>query len=117
MGISFNIDADVGIIYAIAEGKIGAEDVHAYRKNLFADPLFFPGLGEIVEYRLSDIQISEEETKILASTRPTELSGKLALVVVGIQERGALRFKEMVKDVPVEVFTDMRSAKKWVTSD
>ena len=117
MGISFNIDAEAGIIYAIAEGKIGIEDIQTHRRNLRADPEFRPGLGQIIEYRLSQSSVSDEDRKTLASTIPKDHLRKVALVATGPQKEGALRFKGMVKDMPVEVFTDVASAKKWITSD
>ena len=118
MGIIFNIDAEEGIIYAIAEGKIGPEEVQAYRNYIRADAKFRSGLVEIVEYRLSNIQITDEETKFLASARNKDLSRKLAIVVAaGSQERGALLFSQLVEEIPVKIFTDLGSAKKWVTSD
>ncbi len=117
MGISFNIDVEEGIIYAIAEGTIGPEDVQTYRKNLRADPKFRPGLGEIVEYRLAQISLTDDEVKTLASNLPADHTSKLALVAVGPQMERALRYKEWRTDISVEVFTDLWSAKKWVTSD
>ena len=117
MGISYEIAAEEGIIYTIAEGNIRLEEIQAFRKILLADPKFRPGLGEIVEYRLAKISISDEDAKTLASTIPTELARKVALVAIGPEKKFFLRFKEMVKDMPVEVFTDLASAKKWVTSD
>ena len=119
MGISFEINAEEGVIYSIAEGTIGLEDSLAHRKNLLADPKFHPDLVEIVEFRLSGFRFSPEEVKALTfSTVPSERPRKLAVVADGPKRKLALRFKEWVKaKVLVEVFTDFGSAKKWTTSD
>ena len=119
MGISFKIDAEEGIIYAIAEGTIGLEDLLAHRKNVRNDPDFSPSLVQITEFRMSKFGISDEEGKALASSLPVYLLRKTALVFsAGPNREWALRYKEWVKEkMPVEVFTEVGSAKKWVTSD
>ena len=76
MGINFKIDEEEGIIYAIAEGTIGPEDIHAHRKSLLADPGFRPDLVEIIEYRLSGFSFSDEEAKALTSTVPAKQAKK-----------------------------------------
>ncbi len=117
MGIIFKIDTDEGINYALAEGLIRAEDIWSYRKNLRADPKFHTGLCEIVECRLSRFSISDKESKALASDRPADHTRKVAIVGDGPIMRLALRYKELSVDKPVEVFSDLGSARKWVTSD
>ena len=118
MGISFKIDTEEGIIYAIAEGAIGLEDNQAFRKNLLADPNFSTELVAIIEYRMSSIRMSGEENKALAATLPAKRIRKVALVASGPGRESALRYKELVKGKSlVEVFADMWSAKKWVISD
>ena len=118
MGMSFKIDAEEGIIYAIAEGTIGLEENQAFRKNLLADPNFSPELVIIIEYRMSSIRMSGEEEKALAATLPVKRIRKVALVATGPGRESALRYKGLVKGKSlVEVFTDLGSAKKWVTSD
>ncbi len=118
MGISFEIDSDEGIVYAMAEGTIGLEDLLTAREKLLADPNFSPDLPTLIEFRMSNIGMFDKETEALISSLPTQPKRKLAIVGVGANREWALRYKELVKDkVHVEVFTDMWSAKKWVTSD
>ncbi len=117
MGISFKIDSDEGVVYSIAEGIIRAEDIWSYRKNLQADPKYHTGLCEIVECRLSRFSISDEESKALASDRPADHTRKVAIVGDGPIMRLASRYKELSVDKPVEVFSDLGSARKWVISD
>ena len=118
MGISFKIEAEEGIIYAIAEGTIGLEENQAFRKNLLADPNFSPELVIIIEYRMSSISMSGEEEKALAATLPAKRIRKVALVATGPGRESALRYKELVKGKTfLEVFSNMRSARKWVISD
>ena len=117
MGISFKIDAEEGIIYAIAEGTIGLKDFLAHRKNVRDDPDFSPRLVHIFEFRMSGMSITDSEAQSLAADIPPDPTRKVAMVAVGHNRDWALRFKEMVKDVPVEVFSDLGSAKKWITSD
>ena len=117
MGISFKIDAGEGIVYAMAEGTIGAADILAYRINLRADPIYRPEFGVIVESRISSFRLSDKETKILASNLPADHPRKLAIVAVGPNRNWALRYKEVSVDKPVEVFADLGSAMKWVASD
>ena len=119
MGINFNINAEEGIIYAIAEGKIGIEEFQTYARSMLADPKFHTNLGEIIEFRLADSNITDEEIEILASALLADHTRKLAMVFpaepVG---RLGLQYKELVRGkMPVEVFTDLSSAKKWVKSD
>ena len=66
-GISFETDAEEGVIYSVAEGTLGLEDIQDNREKLPADPRFHPDLVEIVEYRLSGFRFSDEEVKALAS--------------------------------------------------
>ena len=117
MGISFKIDAAEGIVYAMAEGSIGAADILAYRKDLRADPKFHTDLAEIIEFRMSLLTITDEEAKALAFDRPGDHIRKVAIVAVGSNRNWALRYQEISVDKPVEVFTDLGSAKKWLISD
>ena len=48
MGISFEIDAEEGVIYSIAERKIGPEDILAHRKGLLTDPKFHLILSKLL---------------------------------------------------------------------
>ena len=119
MGISFKIDTEGGVVYAMAEGILGIEDVRSLRKNLLADPKFNPDFGVIIEFRLSNFRVSDSEGKILAAELPAGFVRKAALVhTAGPNREWALRYKEWARGkVLVEVFTDVGSAKKWVTSD
>ena len=119
MGISFEIETEEGIVYAMAEGNLGIEDVLSFRKNLLADPEFNPDVRVIIEFRLSNFRVSDSEGKILAAELPTGFVSKAALVhTAGPSKEWALRYKEWARGkVLVEVFTDVGSAKKWVTSD
>jgi len=117
MGISFKIDAAEGIVYAMAEGTIGLEEIQAARNNLMADPSFSPDFVTIVELRLSDIKLSNREIETLALSQPGHPTRKVAIVVVGAGRELFLRYKELVKGKPAEVFSDLGSAKKWVISD
>lgn len=118
MGIKFMINVEDGIIYSIGEGTVTAEDVHAHRKNLRADPNFSPSLGHIMEFRMSSFSISDEESKALAAALPVDHTRKTALVSVGPYKRWAESYREMIMDrIQVEIFEDLGSAKKWITSD
>ena len=118
MGISFKIDTEEGIVYAMAEGTIGLEEIEAFRKNMFADPNFSPDLVTIVEYRMSSIKLSEKEAEALAFSLAAKRTRKVALVATGPGRKTVLQYMDFVKGKSnVEVFTDLGSAKKWVTSD
>ena len=118
MGIKFVIDAEEGVIYSVGEGTVTAEDVHAHRKNLRADPNFSPDLAHIMEFRMSSFVISDEESKALAAALPVDHTRKTALVSVEPYKRWADWYRELIMDrIQVEIFTDLGSAKKWVTSD
>ncbi len=118
MGISFKIDSDEGIIYALAEGTIRPEDVHAFRKNLLADPNFSPDLVTIVEYQLASIKLTDGEVRYLVADLLAVHPRKVAIVSSEQRWESALRYKDLVKEeILVEVFTDFGSAKKWITSD
>ena len=118
MGISFEIDGEDGIIYSIAEGKIGLGDLQTYVANLQADPSFSRDLAIIIEFRLAQQNITDEEVEALASALPLDNARRLAMVADGPNRDVALRYKELVKEkIPVEVFTDFGSARKWVISD
>lgn len=117
MGISFEIDSDEGIIYAMAEGTIRLKDVHAFRKNLLADPNFSPDLVTIVEYQLASIKLTDGEVRYLVADLLAVPPRKVAIVSSEQRWESALRYKDLVKEeILVEVFTDFGSAKKWVTS-
>ena len=117
MGISFEIDATEGIIYSLAEGKIGLGDLQTYMIDLRAGPKFSPDVVHIIEFRLAQQNITDEEVKALAAALPEVHTRRLALVAEGTHRDLALQYKKWVKGLPVEVFTDLGSAKKWVTSD
>ncbi len=118
MGINFEIDTEEGVIYSIAEGKIGLAELQTYVADLRADPNFSRDFVLIIEFRLAQQNITAEEVKALASALPVDLTRRLAIVADGPKRDLALGFKELVRGrILVEVFTDFGSAKKWVTSD
>ena len=118
MGISYYIDSEEGVVYSIAEGKIGLEELQAFRNNLLAEPNFSSELVLIIEFRMSSMKMSNEETEAYAFSLPAKRTRKVALVATGPGRDTVLRYKELVKGKSlVEVFSDLGSAKKWVTSD
>ena len=116
MGFVFEIDVEEGIIYSIAEGTIGLEDIQANGEKLVADPRYHPDLSHIIEFRLSRLSLSEEEVKVLASTHTLGVNPrKLAMVADGPQRKALLQYKEWIaEEILVEVFTDFGSAKEWL---
>ncbi len=118
MGISFGIDVEEGIIYAIAEGKIGPEELQAYITNLRADPKFHPALVQVIEFRLAVPNMTDADIKTLVSALPADHAKKLALVFTdGSAKELGLMFKNGATDIDVELFADLGSAIEWVTSD
>ena len=117
MGISFKIDTEEGVIYSVAEGKLGFEDLKTYMETLRADSNFSTNLVHIFEIRMAQQNISELEIKALASALPVEHTKRFAIVAHGVKRDLALKYKESVKGLPVEVFTDFNSAWEWVLSD
>ena len=72
----------------------------------------------IIEFRMSSISMSYKETLALADSLPAEPPRKVSIVATGPGRELFVRYQDFVKGKSnVEVFTDMGSAKKWVTSD
>ena len=83
MGINFEIDTEEGVIYSIAEGKIGLAELQTYVADLRADPNFSRDLAIIIEFRLAQQNITDEEVKALASALPMDNARRLAMVTDG----------------------------------
>ena len=83
-----------------------------------ADPDFSPSFGEIIDLRMSGIDISDGDGKTLAATLPQNHTRKAAIIAVGAEKEMALLYRARVIDrIQVEIFTDLGSAKKWVSSE
>ena len=114
MGISYEIDADAGVMFTVADGEIGAADIQANRDRFTADPLYKPNFASLVDARSATISFNGEEAYGLGTwskrNRPTAKSA----IVIDDYSQG---FGRMLVAWGVDnqrLFHDMASAREWL---
>ena len=71
MGITYQIDAEAGAIFSVAEGDIGAADLRASVNQFMADPLYTTNLQHLFDARSAAFSYSADEVRELASCTAT----------------------------------------------
>jgi len=90
MGITYQIDAEAGVILSVAEGEIGVEDFRASVNQFMADPLYTPKLQHLFDGRAAKFLFSGEDAQ------------------------GYIRMYLGWRDGNHKIFHDMASAREWL---
>ncbi len=115
MGITYKIDAEARVIYAIASGDIGTKDIDDLRKRISADPSYDPGFDELFDARNARTSISGEEMFGMALLhREQPLVRKLAIVASEVFGFARMYQGGRGDDAKVMVFEDMAPAREWL---
>ena len=67
MGITYKIDAEAGIVFAVAEGENGTAEIRDVVERFTADPLYTPKLAHLFDGRSPKFSFSGEEARNLAT--------------------------------------------------
>ena len=114
MGITYKIDAEAGVIYSFAEGKIGAADIIDNRKQVRADPLWRPNLDSLFDGRSAKFSISGEEARGLAIWAQRNRPTAKGAIVINRQAQGFARMFLGWEPGNQQIFHDMASAREWL---
>ena len=114
MSIEFRIDIGAGVIFTVAQSTVKADEIRRYYEEILADPLFRPGLCELVDARNSELEITGDEAFSLAQWFKENLPVARIAIVAGPRTFGQVR---MIHgwggdDTVIRFFEDIGSARK-----
>ena len=117
MGITYQIDAEAGVIFSFAEGEIGVADFRASVNQFMADPLYTPKLRHLFDARSAAFSYSADEVRELASLNKTSRPGAQTAFVINKESKlthGLVRMYFVWRDGNHKIFHDMASAREWL---
>ena len=116
MGIEYEIDAELGVIFAVGKGKITAKDISDTENRWLTDNRFRPGLNLLFDGRLAHLELSGADSRSLANRDAQELLlEKVCAVVEGGSFGVARMYQGWAGDkIAVHVVRDMASAREWL---
>ena len=116
MGIQYEIDLEKGRAIVVLEGKSVFKENQAKREEMWSDPKWRPNLDYMLELRLSDVFLTNEEMEVLF--KETKYWRRVAIVVGFKGEEFGNKLQNQLKAVEgIRVFRNWTAAEEWVTSD
>jgi len=114
MGITHNIDPEAGVIFSVAEGEIGAEDIQANMDQYTANPLFQPEFRHFFGGRSASFSFSGEEAQKLATRSKNNRPNSKTAIVVKEGPTGYARMFQGWRGDLTNIFYDLVSAREWL---
>ena len=115
MGIEYEIDVELGVIFAVGKGKITAKDIFDTENRWLAYPRFRPGLTLLFDGRLVHLEMIGEDAHLLAGRDALLPLKKVCAVVEGSSFGVARMYQGWAGDkIAVHVVRDMASAREWL---
>ena len=115
MGIKFEIDLDAGVVFGVATGDVGTEEILDYVRRLLEDPKYSPELLSLIDARKTNPHFSEEEMRSLAQVRvKTPATKKLAIVAAEAFGHARMFHGWTGNDANIMIFKEMNSAREWL---
>ncbi|MFT6557145.1 hypothetical protein [Sneathiella sp.] len=121
MSAEYRIDLSNGIIFSKGEGVLTTQEIRTHNKRLREDPDFDPNYNQLIEIRVTQFAIPEEDVKKIAAQEDI-FSGqsKRAFVAETDYAFGMCRMLQIYSDssgAHSEVFRDMDEARRWLGLD
>ena len=115
MGIKFEIDLDAGVVFAVAAGDFGPEDIRDYVRRLLEDPKHSPELYSLIDARKTKPHFSAEDMRSLAQKRvTTPATKKLAIVAAEAFGHARMFHGWTGNDSNIMIFKEMKTAREWL---
>ena len=115
MGIKFEIDLDAGVVFGVATGDVGTEEILDYVRRLLEDPKYRPDLYSLLDLRKAKPHFSEEDARRIAQMRVTTPSTrKLAIVATEAFGHARMFHGWTGIDSNIMIFKEMQSAREWL---
>ncbi|MFO1079388.1 MAG: hypothetical protein U1E23_02000 [Reyranellaceae bacterium] len=118
MPYSIRIVPDQRLVIATADGAVSLADIEAYLDRVYvAGQLSF---AKLVDNRACDLDLTDEETELLAARIRAyhshgETLGPVAMVVKPPDRFNARLFRTLAEaDRPVRIFFDLAPARAWL---
>ena len=116
MGINYDIDLEKGRVIVVLEGKLNLQEIQTKREEMWADPKWRSNLNYMVELRLSDVFLTNDEMKVLFTE--TQNWRRVAIVVGSKGEEFGNKLQNRLKAVEgIRVFRNWTAAEEWVGAD
>ena len=122
MGITHNIDVDLGVIFLKVDGELRDESVGWWSDAILADPNYRPGMDRLADYSgVTKLSVTADGIQRLATAArgfdPFRWGIRLAIVVSGETGFGVGRqYQGMRMEAPYEIrlFRSVEDAMEWL---
>ena len=114
MGITYKIDVEAGVIFTVAEGKIGTADIQANTSRFIADSLYSPNLPQLFDARLAQLSFSSGEAQSAANSGKQRRPTAITAMVINRESQGFARMFLGWRGDAHKIFHDMASAREWL---
>ena len=118
MPASYRIDTELGIVFSFGTGTVTDEDLLNHQRSVSADPLFHPGLSQLVDGRgVTEVKATVHGIRALISGNPYGSGSKRAFVAPNDTIFGMARMFELGRvnaEDDFRVFRSMDPAREWL---
>ena len=114
MGITFKIDSEAGVIFSVAEGKIGEADIRDLGKRFTEDPLFHSEFAHLFDGLSATLSFSSEEARTMAASSKKNRPGARTAIVINKEAQGWARMYQAWRGNTHHIFHNMASAREWL---
>ena len=118
MSASYRIDTELGIVFSVGTGTVTDEDLVNHQESVSRDPLFHPGLSQLVDGRaVTEVKATPQGIRALISGNPYGHGSKRAFVAPNDTNNGLARMFELGRidaEDEFRVFRSMDQAREWL---
>jgi hypothetical protein len=121
MPVDYRIDKENSVVFAIASGKVTAEEILTGRSHMADDPSFSPNMKQLIDMvGVIEVAFTTKDLRVAAACDPFGPGSKRALVGDRDVTYGMARMYEALSDRPgvtAQVFRDIGEACEWLGID
>jgi hypothetical protein len=115
MPASYRIDLQVGVVFAVFEGRLTNEDLMDHQKRLSADPDFRPTMNRVIDLRgVTDPAVTAFGVRTVASRR--NFASRCAIIAADASDAYVRMFQTLrsQRGDDVKIFSTVEDAHRWL---
>ncbi len=118
MPADYRIDVPSGCVFSRANGVLTDAEILAHQARLTADPLFAPGMDQLLDFRdLEGVEVGTETVRRLVAGNPFGEGSRRAAIAANPLVYGLARmFQTLSDETPdtFKIFESADAAREWL---
>lgn len=118
MSIRYHIDADDGVVFSTAAGRLEIGEVLAYMERLRSDPAFSPAYRQLFDFRaVTEVALDSSDLAKIAERNVFGAGTRRAFVASQDVVYGLARMFQVYVETPsqeLRVFREIDEARRWL---